>query len=145
MTIPLPERGQPLDVDYLYSMASQINSLTNQIVSRSNTLSTIDNGINGKKDSTTSNLRIVAKTKNIKVGTVTAGTTESWSETFSPDFLYTPVVTVTPVSNNLSTAGNNVTVVIKSVGTGQVSGNIIYNAGGTVDISLNILAIGFNR
>ena len=74
MRIPLPERGTPLDVDYLYQIANQINAITNQISSNSTTLSTIDNGVTGRKDNTTNNLRFVAKRKNIKVGSVVAGT-----------------------------------------------------------------------
>lgn len=144
MRIPLPERGQPLDVDYLYQMANQINSLTNQIASTSSTLSTIDNAINGRKDNTTNNLRFVAKTKSIKVGNVSAGVSEPWFIDFSPDFLYVPIVTATPVNNTLSTAGNNVTIVIKSVTTSRVDGNILYNTSGTVDLNINVIAVGFS-
>lgn len=144
MRIPLPERGQPLDVDYLYQIATQINSLTNQIASTSTTLSTIDNGVSGRVDNTINNIRFVAKTKSIKVGTVSAGTSDPWFVDFAPDFLYIPVVTATPVNNTLSTAGNNVTIVIKNVTTSRVDGNILYNTSGTVDLNINILAIGFN-
>jgi hypothetical protein len=144
MRIPLPERGQPLDVDYLYQMANQINSLTNQIASTSSTLSTIDNAINGRKDNTTNNLRFVAKTKSIKVGNVSAGVAEPWFIDFSPDFLYVPVATATPVNNTLSTAGNNVTIVIKSITTSRVDGTILYNSSGTVDLNINVIAIGFS-
>lgn len=144
MRIPLPERGQPLDVDYLYQMATQINSLTNQIASTSTTLSTIDNGVTGRVDNTTNNLRFVAKTKSVKVGSVSAGTSEPWFIDFSPDFLYIPIVTATPVNNTLSTAGNNITIVIKNVTTSRVDGNILYNTSGTVDLNINVLAIGFN-
>lgn len=144
MRLPLPERGQPLDIDYLYQMATQINSLTNQITSTSTSLSTIDNGITGRVDNTTNNLRFVAKTKSIKVGSVSAGTSEAWFEDFAPDFLYVPIVVVTPVNNTLSTAGNNVTIVIKNVTTGRVDGNILYNTSGNVDLNINVIAIGFN-
>ena len=125
-------------------MATQINSLTNQIASTSTTLSTIDNGVTGKVDNTTNNLRFVAKTKSIKVGSVSSGTSDPWFVDFAPDFLYIPVVTATAVNNTLSTAGNNVTVVIKNVTTSRVDGNILYNASGTIDLNINVLAIGFN-
>lgn len=144
MRIPLPERGQPLDVDYLYQMANQINVLTNQIASTSSTLSTIDNAINGRKDNTTNNLRFVAKTKSIKVGNVSSGVSEPWFIDFSPDFLYVPVVTTSVVNNTLSTAGNDVVIVIKSVTTSRVDGNILYKASGTVDLNINVIAIGFS-
>lgn len=145
MKLPLPERGQPLDVDYLYQIAQQVNTLTNQVAARSSILSTIDNGINGRKDNSTNNLRFVAKTKSIKVGSVSAGVSEPWFEDFSPDFLYTPIVVVTPINNTQSTAGNNVSIVIKNVTTSRVDGNILYNTSGTVDLSINIIAIGFNQ
>ena len=142
MRIPLPERGTPLDVDYLYQIANQINAITNQISSNSTTLSTLDNGVTGRKDNTTNNLRFVAKRKNIKVGSVVAGTSEPWFEDFSPDFLYVPVVTATPINNTLSTAGNNVIIVIKNITTSRVDGTILYNTSGTVDVSLSVIAIG---
>ena len=96
----------------------------------------------GRKDNTTNNLRFVAKRKNIKVGSVVAGTSEPWFEDFSPDFLYVPVVTATPINNTLSTAGNNVIIVIKNITTSRVDGTILYNTSGTVDVSLSVIAIG---
>ena len=71
-----------------------------------------------------------------------AGTSEPWFEDFSPDFLYVPVVTATPINNTLSTAGNNVIIVIKNITTSRVDGTILYNTSGTVDVSLSVIAIG---
>lgn len=144
MKLPLPERGQPIDLSYMYQMANAINDLNNQLASNSVT-SVVNNGIELREDATTSNLRFYATTTSIQAGTVTAGTSRAWSADFSPNFLYTPVVTATVQNNTSSTAGNNITLVIKSITTGRVDGNIIYNAAGSIDITINVIAVGISR
>ena len=144
MKIPLPERGQPIDLAYLYQIANAINDLNNQITT-SNTTSVINNGINLREDVSTNNLRFFATTKNIQVGNVSAGSSESWSADFSPDFLYVPVVTATVQNNTSSTAGDNITLVLKNITTSRVDGNVRYNAGGSIDININVIAIGVSR
>lgn len=142
MKIPLPQRGQPIDVDYIYQIINQLNTLTNQVSSTSTTLSSVDNGINGIKESTTSNLRLYSSTKNVKKGSVTASSNESWFVDFNPQFLYIPIVVATIVNNNASTAGNNIVSVIKNVTTSRVDGNIIFNTSGTIDVNINVIAVG---
>lgn len=144
MKLPLPERGQPLDLTYIYQMANAINDLNNQVVSNSVT-SVINNGINLREEARTGNLRFYATTTSIQAGSVSAGTSRAWSADFSPNFLYTPVVTATVQNNTSSTAGNNITLVIKSVTTGKVEGNLIYNAAGSIDITINVIAVGISR
>jgi hypothetical protein len=144
MKIPLPERGQPIDLNYLYQIANSINNLTNQI-STSNTTSVIDNGINPREDITTNRLRFYATTKNIVVGNINAGASQNWSVDLSPDFLFTPVAVATVQNNTASTAGNNITLVIRNITTSRVEGNILYNASGNIDININVIAIGVSR
>jgi hypothetical protein len=144
MKIPLPERGQPIDLNYLYQIANSINNLTNQI-STSNTTSVIDNGINPREDITTNRLRFYATTKNIVVGNINAGSSQNWSVDLAPDFLFTPVAVATVQNNTASTAGNNITLVIRNITTSRVEGNILYNASGNIDININVIAIGVSR
>jgi hypothetical protein len=144
MKIPLPERGQPIDLNYLYQIANSINNLSNQI-STSNTTSVIDNGINPREDITTNRLRFYATTKNIVVGNVNTGTSQNWSVDLSPDFLFTPVAVATVQNNTASTAGNNITLVIRNITTSRLEGNILYNASGNIDININVIAIGVSR
>ena len=40
--IPLPQRGQPLDVTYIYQLTNAINDLSNQFSSVSNNYSKIE-------------------------------------------------------------------------------------------------------
>lgn len=145
MRIPLPERGQPIDLNYLYQIASAVNDLNTRVAS-SDTTSVVDNGIQLPENVTTSNLRFYATgAVNIAKPNVTAGTSDPWSVTFNSDFLYTPVAVATVRNNTSSTAGNNITLVIKNVTTGRVDGNIIYNERGSIDININVIAIGVSR
>lgn len=144
MKVPLPERGQPIDLNYLYQLASAINELNNQ-VSTSNTTSVVNNGLDLREDVTTNKLRFYATTKNIQAGNIIAGSSQAWSADFQPDFLYVPVVTATPQNNTSSTAGNNVTIVIRNITTSKVDGNIIFNENGSIDMNINVIAIGVSR
>jgi hypothetical protein len=144
MKIPLPERGQPIDLNYLYQIASSINEISNA-VSTSNTTSVIDNGINPREDVTTNKIRFYATTKNIVVGNVNAGTSQNWTVDLTPDFLFTPVAVATVQNNTASTAGNNITLVIRNITTSRVEGNILYNAGGSIDVNINVIAMGVSR
>jgi hypothetical protein len=142
--LPLPDRAQPLSVSYVYTLAEQLNEVISSLASTASTLSTVDNGIS-RKDASTENLRFYAKTKtSFKVGSVDANKTDSWSEDFNPPFKTPPVVTATPINNNASSAGNDVTIVIKNVTTGRVDGEIVYHTSGSIDVSINVLAVGVN-
>lgn len=144
MKIPLPEQGQPLDVSYIYDIAKEINNLNNAVNSNG-TISVIDNGINIPESVRTNNVRMYATTKGIQTGTVTAGSTQEWSVNFNPEFLYVPIVTATVENKSDSVAGNNIVLTISKVATGSVTGKVLYNTQGSIDININILAIGLSR
>jgi len=144
MKIPLPERGQPIDLAYMYQIANSINDLNNQISGTIST-STVNNGIELREDLSTNNLKFYATTVTYEAGSVSAGTSRDWNVSFSPSFLYVPVGTATVQNNTSSTAGNNITLVIKNITTGRVDGNIRYNEAGSINISINVIAIGLSR
>jgi hypothetical protein len=134
--IPLPERGQPLDVNYIYDMVSQINSITNTIAIRSTSTSRVN-----ENSDTTSNLRFFASTKTLSTTNASGNATESFFFTY-PEFKFTPVVTVTLVNNTGSTAGDNVISTLRVVGTSRCEGVVRFNASGAVNLSVNIIALG---
>lgn len=144
MKISLPEQGQPLDISYLSDIAKEINNL-NTALSSTGTTSVIDNGINVPENVRTNNVKIYATTEGIQTGSVTAGSTQEWSVTFNPEFLYIPIVTATIQNNSGSTAGTNTAITISRIATGAVSGKILYNTEGSIDITINILAVGLSR
>jgi hypothetical protein len=134
--IPLPERAQPLDVNYLYDMVSQINSITNTIAVRATSTSRINTN-----SDTTSNLKFYAETKSISTTNASGNGTESFFFNY-PEFKFTPVVTITVVNNTGSSAGDNVIATLRNVGTSRCEGVVRFNASGAVNLSINMTAIG---
>jgi len=134
--IPLPERAQPLDVNYLYDMVSQINSITNTIAVRATSTSRINTN-----SDTTSNLKFYAETKSISTTNASGNGTESFFFNY-PEFKFTPVVTITVVNNTGSSAGDNVIATLRNVGTSRCEGVVRFNVSGAVNLSINMTAIG---
>ncbi len=57
--VPLPERGQPLDVTYLYQLIEAVNDLSTNVASKQTSKTIIDTTSAGKAEVQTSNTRIV--------------------------------------------------------------------------------------
>jgi hypothetical protein len=134
--ISLPERGQPLDVNYIYEMASQINNITNTIAVRSSSSSRVNTN-----SETTSNLRIFATTIPLSITSVTGGDFEPFSFNY-PELKFTPVATATTVNNTGSDAGKNTSVVLNTVSTTRAEGIVRFGTSGAVNISINVIVVG---
>ena len=143
--IPLPERGIPLDVTYLYQIANAVNDISSQISSTTSKYSTIKvrGGIDDQNVKT-SEVRIFAGYKDVVTEeNVTAGTTRSFFLDYPSDFKFAPMAIATPVNlNAAATSGNDVTAVITSVTTSRVEGVIRFATTGKVSVSVNIMVIG---
>jgi len=137
--VPLPERGQPLDVSYIYSLAQAINDVSVAVSDGSNHTSKIN-----AQSLQTSNTRFVATTQQVSSGEAAKGGDLITNNEFSFDyeFKYPPVVTISPVNVGMNDEGANVIVSIKEVTTSKVVYDVLYNTTGTVSISVNIIAIG---
>jgi len=140
MKIQYPERGQPLDVDYLYQMAKSINSLHDKLGS-SRTLSSIFSN-NVQQSLGTSMIRLYSTQKVLPSGDMTAGKTEDITVTFDTAFSYPPVVTCTIQNNNTSSKAFNAIATIKNVGTTYVTITVRFNEAGKPDGVINVIAIG---
>jgi hypothetical protein len=134
--IPLPEKGQPLDVNYIYEMANQINNLTNTIAVRSSTSSRVNT-----QSETTSNLRIFASTIPISTTSATSGQTETFSFNY-PELKFVPVATATVVNNSGSDAGKAASVILNVVTTSKSEGVVRFGSSGAVDLSVNVIVVG---
>jgi hypothetical protein len=134
--IPLPERGQPLDVNYIYDMVSQINSIANTIAVRSTSTSKVNDN-----SDTTSNLKFYSATKTLSTSNASGNTTESFFFNY-PEFKFTPVVTITVVNNTGSTAGDDVIGTLRNIGTSRAEGVVRFNTSGAINLSVNMIAIG---
>lgn len=141
--VPLPDRGQPLDVTYLYQIANAVNDLSDSISTATYNYTSVDTRTIGRQDLKNNNAKFYAGYVDVVTDvTVFANTTKPWSINFASDFKYVPIVTATPVNTGTSTIGNDVTITITSVTTNAVNGIVRYNSSGNVSTSVNIFAIG---
>jgi hypothetical protein len=140
--VPLPERGQPLDVTYVYQLANAINDLSTQVSSATYNYTTVETTA-GKQNIKTSEARIIAGYVEVaNNSTVTASSEKTFTYDFTSDFKYQPVVTATPVNTGNTPAGQNVTVILKTVTTSRVEGIVRFGASGDLSLAVNLIIIG---
>jgi hypothetical protein len=141
--VPLPERGQPIDVAYLYQITNALNQLSDQVSTATYNYTTIDTVSAGKQNIKTSEARVIggyiAVANN---STVTASSTKTFTYAFPSDFKYTPIVTASAINSGKTSAGENVSVVLTDVTRSSVSGLVRFNASGDVSTIVNIIVIG---
>jgi hypothetical protein len=141
--IPTPDRGQPLDVSYVYQIVEAINDLSSQISSARYKYASIDT-TSGNESTLLTDTKVVAGEKIIypTLTNVTAETTQSFSYSFKGEYKYPPIVTVTPVLIEGTSSGQDVSVVIQSVTNSSVNGIVRFNTGGSLALKVHIIAIG---
>lgn len=140
--VPLPERGQPLDVAYLYTLANALNDLSSQVSPSTYKYVTVDTP-GGKQSVKTSESRIIGGYIEVASGsTVTAGNEKSFSYEFPAEFKFAPIATATPVNFGNTSAGRNVSVILKTVTTSKVEGTVRFNASGDVSVAINLIVVG---
>lgn len=144
--IPLPDRGQPIDVSYIYQIVEAINDIAATTSSASSNYVSLDTPA-GRVGASANETKIVAGEKTIYSAAtrVTLDSRESFSYSFNGEFQYPPIVTVTPVLLQGTTAGQDVSVVIDSVTTSQITGTVNFNSTGSVALKVNIIAVGVPR
>ncbi|NDB57834.1 hypothetical protein EB001_05255 [bacterium] len=141
--VPLPERGQPLDVTYIYQLAETINDLATQVSSATYNYTTIDTVSAGKQNVKTSEARVIGGYIEVaNNSTVSAGNEKTFSYDFPSDFKYAPIATATAVNIGNTPAGQNVTVILKSVTTSRVEGVVRFGASGDLSLAVNLVIIG---
>jgi hypothetical protein len=141
--VPLPERGQPLDVAYIYTLADTINDLSSQVSSSTFNFTTIDTTAAGKQSVKTSESKFIGGYILVANNAAkTAGEETSFSYDFPNDFKYPPIVTATPVNIGNTPAGQNISVVLKTITTSKVEGTIRFNTNGNVSVAVNLIMIG---
>jgi hypothetical protein len=145
--IPLPERGQPIDVSYIYQITNAVNQLSDQVNSAGFNYTTVEVPGIGKQNIKTSESRIIAATilvsNNPQQG---VGTVKDFTYSYNGNFKYPPVATATIVNNNVSgstgNAGDNAIVTLTDINTNSLSGFVRFNTGGNVNTSVNLIIVG---
>jgi hypothetical protein len=140
--VPLPERGQPLDVTYLYSLVEAVNDLSSQVSSATYNYATIDTVSAGKQNIKTSETRIVGGSVEVaNNSTVSAGNEKTFTYDYS-DFKYAPIVSATAVNTGQTPAGQNVNVILKPPTTSKVEGVVRFESSGNVSLAVHLVIVG---
>jgi hypothetical protein len=141
--IPTPDRGQPLDVNYVYQIVEAINDLSSQISSARYKYASIDTA-EGKQSTLLTDTKVVAGELSIYSGLrdVTAETDQAFTYSFKGEYKYPPIVTASPVLIEGTASGKDVSVVISSVTNSAVNGIVRFNSSGQVAVKVHIIAIG---
>jgi hypothetical protein len=141
--IPLPERGQPLDVSYIYQLANAINELSTQVSPATYKYVTVDAAGVGKQSVKASEARIIGGYVDV-VSTSTKNPSQEvgFTYNFAADFKYAPIVTATPINTGKTDAGKNVSIVLKSITTSMVEGIVRFNSTGDLSVGVNLIIIG---
>ena len=141
--VPLPERGQPLDVTYIYQLADTVNQLATQVSSATYNYTTVDTVSAGKQNIKTSEARLIGGYIEVaNNSTVSAGNEKTFSDDFPSDFKYAPIATATAVNIGNTPAGQNVTVILKTVTTSRIEGIVRFGASGNLSLAVHLIAIG---
>lgn len=133
-----PSRGQPLDVDYVAQIATQVNTLTTLVGDNSTSYSSI-NGVSVK----TSEIKMFATSVNVTAATNSASGDFVDITLSYPTFKGAPVLTASVVSGTSSNIGDDATVVFKNISSQQAIMRVKYNYGGTLNVNVNVIAVGF--
>jgi hypothetical protein len=143
--IPVPERGQPLDLAYIYQLANAVNQLSLQASYSANKFVSIESPAGGaRQDIKITDSRMVGGFHQLAPNSnVTAGSSVDFSYNFpGADFKYPPIVTATPINISGTEAGSDVTVIIKLITTSRVEGVAKFGTSGTASVGINLIALG---
>lgn len=145
MKLPVPQRGQPLDLSFIYDLVNSVNELWTQIATRVSTYASIDTA-SGRKSVRSSEIKFVAGYKEVLSSetSVSAGSTVAFQYDFTNEFMYPPIVTLTPITIGSSNteASKNTSVVVTSVSTSRVEGIVKFDVTGKAAVGVNIVAVG---
>jgi hypothetical protein len=136
--VPLPERGQPIDVAYIAQITNVVNELSDQLVTTGYNYSTISG-----RDVRTADLRIVAVSISVSSGSSeTADRTKTFELPFPINFAFPPIATATILNNGETDAGDAATVVLTNVNTGRLQGLVKFQRTGNVTTNVNVIVVG---
>jgi hypothetical protein len=141
--IPLPERGQPLDVTYISQLAQVVNELSSVVSPATYKYTSIETPNAGKQNININEARVIGGiARVVNSGTITAGEEKPFNYPFPGEFKYAPIATATAINTGNTVAGKNVTIVLKSITTSGVEGTVRFNTSGDVSIDVNLIIIG---
>lgn len=145
--INTPSRGQPLDVTYLSQIVTALNDVTTKVSSATKNNTTIYKR-EGSSSQSVSNYatRMIAGYANVSSNEpVSQDQIKTYTFNFPNDFLYAPIVVVTPQNLGGNSIGDNVIVTVRTVTTSNAEIAIKFNKQGNVSLALNIIVMGLPK
>jgi hypothetical protein len=142
--IPLPQRGQPIDLTYLYDVANAVNELSSQISPSSYKYVSVDTPSNGTQSVKASEAKIIAGYVEVANNSTVSNSNdkEFYFNITGNQFKYPPIVTATPIMIGTTDSGKNTTIILKNVTTSRIDGIVQFNKTGDVKVGVNLLMIG---
>ena len=141
--IPVPQRGQPLDVSYIYDIVTAVNEISDRLVSSETgklKIITADPVIENTVP--TSGMSVFAKTHTLAASKPVTAVGQTDSFTVSFNFKTSPIIVATPFDSANTSAGQDVSVVISAVTNTNAVFNVRYDTIGVTSTKINIIAIG---
>jgi hypothetical protein len=124
-------------------LADTINDLSTQVSSATYNYTTVDTVSAGKQSVKTSEARMIGGYVEIaNNSTVSAGNEKTFSYDFPSDFKYQPIATATLVNVGNTPAGQNASVILKTVTTSRVEGIVRFGASGDLSLAVNLIILG---
>ena len=140
--LTVPQRGQPLDVSYMYQLVETVNQLSD-IVGTNQSVTQIKNDKTGTSNTVgTGRASIVGITAVVASSKDITATDNQVPFAVNYNFKYPPIVVATPFDTGNTNAGKNVSVVITQVTGTTASFLVRFNTTGVASVDVNVLAIG---
>lgn len=141
--IPLPERGQPIDVAYIYQITNAVNQISDKVNTTGYNYTTVDTPASGKQNVKTSEARVIGASVSVTSNSnQTANSTKPFTYSYSGNFKFTPIATATVVNTGLTPAGDSATAIITSIDANGLQGLVRFDQAGNVSASVNLIIIG---
>jgi hypothetical protein len=144
MKLPIPQRGQPLDVTFISDIVRSVNDLYDKVAIKISAYASLWT-LSGRKQVRSSEVKFVSG--QVKINTEKTTNADQYVDfeyRFDIAFKYPPVVTATPISlrATASNAAKNATVILTSVTTSSVRGAVKFETSGEFTVGVNVIAIG---
>ena len=141
--VALPDRGQPLDLAYIYQLAQAINNLSDQLSPTTAKYTTIRTADKTNHTVRTSDARIIGEYITVSNSSTTTSGTETAFHLQFPDFAYAPAVTATPlVAAEATRSRTDVSVILTNVTANSVDGIVKFNTIGVSSVGVNLILVG---
>lgn len=140
--IPLPERGQPLDLAYIYAMAQAINDLAgeNSALTQGNNFIIQGDIVGGSKSSKLLKSQVIGARTTVSSSSPISGGEYTSTITFVQPFASKPIVTAT--LENIGDTDIDTKLVVKDITTTTVTVSVKFNTTTNSTVGVNIIAIG---